>query len=151
MILIVLFNKIHTGENMLYAHEIKDMTFDDLPKKILYSGNIEDADEQFITRFNIENNFHFQYSNLKNRLYDEILNSEEYKKVKENGFHLTNIIGKFLIDVKCLNIENLEIFQIYNKYRTENHFRMYKKLKLDLLKLYGEYLLVDAYNCWICK
>ena len=151
MILIVLFNKIHTGENMLYACNINDMTFDDLPKKILYSGNIEDADEQFITRFNIENNFHFQYSNLKNRLYDIIINDENYKLIKDEGYNLTYIIGKFLIDVQCCNIEDLEIFQIYNKYRTENHLRLYKKLKIDLLKLYGEYLLVDAYNFWICK
>jgi hypothetical protein len=33
MILIVLFSKIHTRENMLYAHEIKDITVDDLPKQ----------------------------------------------------------------------------------------------------------------------
>jgi len=151
MIIIVLFSKIRSGDNMLYLHEIKDITIEDLPKQNLNYRNIENADERFITGFNMSCDYRFQYSNFKNRLYDEILNSEEYKKIKENGFNLTYIIGKFLIDIKCLNVEALEIFQIYNKYRTENHFRLYKKLKLDLLKLYGEYLLVDAYNFWICK
>jgi hypothetical protein len=146
MILIVLFSKIRSGDNMLYLHEIKDITIEDLPKKNLNYGNIENADERFITGFNMSCDYQFQYSNFKNRLYDEILNSEKYKLVKENGFNLTYIIGNFLIDIKCLNIEDLEIVKIYHKYRTNNHLIISKKLKLDLCKLYDNCIIIDAYD-----
>ncbi len=136
---------------MLYAHEIKDITVDDLPQKKLNYGNIENADERFITGFNVSCDYQFQYSKFKNRLYDEILNSEEYKKVKENGFNLTYIIGNFLIDIKCLNIEDLEIFNIFDKYKTNNHFKILKKLKLDLCKLYDNCIIIDAYDFYIIR
>ena len=151
MILIVLFCKIHTGENMLYAKILRNMNFDDLPKKSLDYANLDNADDRFITRYNVEHAFLFQYSEYKKYLYDIIINDEEYKKIKNEGFNLTYINDMFLLNQNCENIEDLEIFNLYDKYRTTNHFRISKNLKFDLSKSYGDYILLDRYNYFICK